>query len=98
MSEAENKATETEEIEAQPEVAPEVKEQEQELDDAQTARITALEEKCALLEEKLEQALSALENRDFGLNPAVPEGGGEDHNRMSAVMRGYAGGNANRYL
>ena len=39
-----------------------------------------------------------LDNKDFGLNPVLPEGGGEDHNRMSAVMRGYAGGNANRYL
>lgn len=80
------------------EVSPEVQKQEEELDDAQTAKIQALEEKCAMLEEKLEQVLSSLENKDFGLNPGVPEGGGEDHNRMNAVMRGYAGGNANRYL
>ena len=79
------------------EVPPEVQKQEQEQDDAQTAKIQALEEKVALLEEKLDQALSALDNKDFGLNPAVPEGGGEDHNRMSAVMRGYAGSDARKY-
>jgi hypothetical protein len=75
-----------------------VQEQNKEQDDAQSAKIQALEEKCALLEEKLEQVLSALDNKDFGLNPGVPEGGGEDHNRMNAVMRGYAGGNANKYF
>ena len=79
------------------EQAPEVQEQEQELNDAQSAKIQALEEKYAMLEEKLDRALSALENKDFGLNPSLPEGGGEDYNRMSAVMRGYAGGNAKKY-
>ena len=79
------------------EVPPEVQKQEQEQDEAQSAKIQALEEKVALLEEKLDQALSALDNKDFGLNPAVPEGGGEDHNRMSAVMRGYAGNDARKY-
>lgn len=80
------------------EQTPEVQEQAKELDDAQTAKIHAIEEKLALVEEKLEQVLSLVENKDFGLEPAVPEGGGEDHKRMSAVMRGYAGGNANKYL
>lgn len=80
------------------EVPPEVQKQEQEQDDAQTAKIQALEEKLAMLEEKFEQVLSAMDNKDFGLNPSVPEGGGEDHSRMNAVMRGYAGGNANKYL
>lgn len=82
----------------QVEVAPEVQKQAEEQDDAQTAKIQALEEKVSMLEERLEQALASLDNKDFGLNPAVPEGGGEDHNRMNAVMRGYAGGNASRYL
>ena len=79
------------------EQSPEVKEQEQEQDDAQTARLQALEEQVASLTEKLEQALSMLDNKDFGLNPSVPEGGGQDHSRMSAVMRGYAGENSNKY-
>lgn len=76
----------------------EVQEQKEELDGAQSAKLEALEEKYALLEKKFEQVLSMLDNRDFGLNPSLPEGGGEDHNRMNAVMRGYAGGNASRYL
>lgn len=80
------------------EQTPEVKEQEKMLDDSQTAKIQALEERCAMLEEKLEQVLNSLDNKDFGLEPGVPEGGGEDHNRMNAVMRGYAGGNAKKYL
>ena len=85
---------ETEQVEQ----APEVVKQEDELKEAQSAKIQALEEKVANLEERLEQVLSSLENQDFGLNPAIPEGGGEDHNRLSAVMRGYAGGNAKKYF
>lgn len=104
VSETENLITEQAgEVENKPEepvaeVAPEVQKQNEEQDDAQNARMQAIEEKVAIIDEKLEQILASLDNKDFGLNPDVPEGGGEDHNRMSAVMRSYAGGNANRYF
>ena len=83
--------------EAEVEKPLEVQKQEKEQDDAQTVKIQALEEQVALIQEKLEQLMSSLDNKDFGLSPAVPEGGGEDHKRMSAVMQGYAGTDAKKY-
>lgn len=100
---AEESTEETEIVEEQPEepveeVAPEVQKQNEELDASQNAKLQALEERVAKSEEMIARVLEMLDNKDFGLNPGVPEGGGEDHNRMSAVMRGYAGGHANKYL
>lgn len=77
---------------------PEVKQNKEEVDQAQTARFEAIESEIKELREMFLKFVDAAENKDFGLSPQAPESAGEDENRYSAVMRGYAGGNAKKYL
>lgn len=78
-------------------IADENTEEQQAVDEAQIARIEALESEIAALKEKMNSILDNFENEDFGLSPSAPESDGEDEERFSAVMRGYAGSNAKKY-
>ena len=68
------------------------------LDDAQTARITALESEIASLKELIARYMGEDENRDFGLAARAPEGGDRREERTSAIMRAYAGDRAGDYM
>ena len=68
------------------------------LDDAQTARITALESEIASLKELIARYMGEDENRDFGLAARAPEGGDRREERTSAIMRAYAGNRAGDYM
>lgn len=64
---------------------------------ALAARVEALEQKLGELIEKQADAVKAEENADFGGYPDAPDAPAEDDERYNAVMRGYAGRNANKY-
>lgn len=82
----------------EPEESAEEKEAKKELDDAQSARISAIEENQAKMMELLDNIMERLENKDFGANPSAPESNEETSERQAAVMRGYAGAKARDYL
>ncbi len=76
---------------------PKVKDDEEDRYQALTARIDALE---ATLEEMRKTQADEVEEehgRDFGLSASAPEGG-QENDRYSRVMRGYAKNNSNQYL
>lgn len=69
-----------------------------ELNEAQSAKIQALEAEVSELKEMLNKVLEREQNADFGLVQGVtPEKESEDDERYSAVIRGYAGSNARNY-
>lgn len=70
-----------------------------ELNEAQSAKIQALEAEVSELKEMLNKVLERENNADFGLTQGVtPEKESEDDERYSAVIRGYAGTNARNYF
>lgn len=78
--------------------APEEEAPENEAMQALAARVEALEQKLEELIEKQEEAVKAEENADFGgYASSAPDAPAEDSERYDAVMRGYAGRNADRY-
>ena len=84
--------------EASEEAATESTDNDKELDNAQLARIEALESEIAALKEIINKYMGEDENRDFGLDAHAPEGQSRHEERASAVMRGYAGNRAGEYM
>ncbi len=82
----------------EPPAAPETADDGKELDDAQTARIAALESEIASLKELIARYMGEDESRDFGLSARAPEGGDRREQRTSAIMRAYAGDRAGDYM
>lgn len=68
------------------------------LDDAQSARIAALESEVSALKELISKFMGEDENRDFGLSGHAPEADNRREERASAVMRAYAGNRAGDYM
>lgn len=64
---------------------------------AQAARIAALESRLEALEKNLSDLTDEDDNRSFGSSPEAEFGETPDSARFSAVMRGYAGKNADNY-
>lgn len=82
----------------EPHAASETADDGKELDDAQTARIAALESEIASLKELIARYMGEDESRDFGLSARAPEGGERREQRTSAIMRAYAGDRAGDYM
>ena len=82
----------------EPPAASETADDGKELDDAQTARIAALESEIASLKELIARYMGEDESRDFGLSARAPEGGERREQRTSAIMRAYAGDRAGDYM
>lgn len=82
---------------AEPSAEPEVKDDGEDRYLALTARIEALESMFNELRQAQEAAVEEEHNRDFGMNPAAPEGEAED-NHYQRVMRGYAKNNPHDYI
>lgn len=87
----------TEEANEEP-AEPEVKDDEEDRYTALTARIDALEAIVGEMRKAQEDAVEEEHDRDFGLSVSAPEGGQEDNDRYSRVMRGYAKNNSKQYL
>ena len=101
VAETEEKAGETEpteEVEQIEKESLEQKAQDDELDTAQTARITVIEETLAKMQEVLDGIVDRLDKRDFGYNPSAPAQAQESTARRDAVLRGYAGDKAKNYF
>lgn len=104
-TEAKEEIAASEETETEPTVentdatAEEPQEQEstEDLDAAKEARILALEEKLAKLEQLMEGYAEKDKNGDFGLNPQAPAAKHEEKTQHDAVLRGYAGRDAYKY-
>lgn len=97
----ESDGSETEEKEPAEEAQTEepiVKDDEKDAMNALVARLDALEAELNEMKQKNAEAVEKEHDQDFGMNPGIPEGKSEDSERMSAVMRGYAGGNARNYM
>ena len=62
------------------------------------SRIEALEKTISEMQQNQAEAVAQESDQDFGMNPSAPQASEEDNSRMSAVMRGYAGRNANNYI
>lgn len=75
----------------------EVKNDEQDRFEALAARILALEEQLAAMKEAHMDAEAAEADKDFGSAPSAPKGPANE-DRMSAVMRNYAGDKAKNYM
>lgn len=92
---AEEQQTETEE---QPDAAPIPDNQgSKDVYEALIARFDALEAKVAQMEQANADRVAADNNQDFGFSPSAPNPANEDGERYSAVMKSYAGRNANKY-
>ena len=65
--------------------------------EALIARFDALEAKVAQMEQANADRVAADNNQDFGFSPSAPNPANEDGERYSAVMKSYAGRNANKY-
>lgn len=92
---AEEQQTETEE---QPDAAPIPDSQgSKDVYEALIARFDALEAKVAQMEQANADRVAADNNQDFGFSPSAPNPANEDGERYSAVMKSYAGRNANKY-
>lgn len=78
-------------------LAPEEGTHENEAMQALAARVESLEQKLENLIMKQTEAVKAEENKDFGDYPSAPDAPAEGDERYDAVMRSYAGRNANKY-
>ena len=76
---------------------PEVKDDGEDRYPALVARLDAIEAAFNEMRKAHEDAVEEEHDRDFGMSPAIPEGGQED-SRYKRVMRGYAKENSNQYF
>lgn len=65
---------------------------------ALVSRMDAMESALSGLQNAKAEAEEKQKDQDFGMNPSAPQKGEEDSERMSAVIRGYAGRNAKEYI
>ena len=72
-------------------------EEDDEVRKALMSRLEALEAKISELESALAEKVEKDNDQDFGSTPSLPSNTNKDEERMSEVMRGYAGDAARRY-